>query len=173
MRTIERGGGYLRVADPAWDDPLDGAYARQAGGRWNPPGSFPVVYLCGTVAVARGVVLRRLEGQQFGPEDLDPDSAPVLFEATVPRDRYVDAITARGLSSLGLPRTYPLDSRKRRIGWPRCQPIGNGAWVEGHPGIACRSAALPAPSDGEELAFFVRHRKLRRGEIRTFNEWFW
>ena len=25
MRTIRRGGPYLRVADPDWQDPLDGA----------------------------------------------------------------------------------------------------------------------------------------------------
>jgi RES domain-containing protein len=173
VRTAERGGSYVRVADPDWDDPLDGGYAERAGGRWNAPGSFPVVYLCATVAVARALVLGRLEGQPFGPEDLYPDSAPVLADAAVPRDRYVDAVTARGCRSAGLPATYPLDSRGRRVGWSRCRPIGQRAWEDGYPGIACRSAAPEAPQGGEELAFFARRRKLRAGRTRRFDDWFW
>jgi len=49
MRTVERGGPYLRVADPGWEDPLDGSYAANRGGRWNPPESFAVVYLTSSV----------------------------------------------------------------------------------------------------------------------------
>jgi RES domain-containing protein len=173
LRSIERGGRYLRVADPGWESPLDGIHAERSGGRWNPPGSFPVIYLCATLEIARANVLRKLEGQPFGPEDLDPRSAPVLVEAAVPSDRYVDAVTTRGCRSLGLPGTYPLDSRGRRIAWARCQPIGVRAWAEGRPGIACRSAAPAAPPGGEELAFFARRRRLRRGRTRSFEDWFW
>jgi RES domain-containing protein len=72
MRTVRRGGPYLRVADPAWADPLDGRFAADRGGRWNPPESFPVVYLCGSIEVARANVYRRLAGQPYGPEDLLP-----------------------------------------------------------------------------------------------------
>ena len=35
---MRRGGDYLRVADPAWADPLDGRFSARRGGRWNPPG---------------------------------------------------------------------------------------------------------------------------------------
>ena len=44
----------------------------ERGGRWNPPESFPVVYLCRSVPVARANVYRKLEGQPYGPEDLRP-----------------------------------------------------------------------------------------------------
>jgi hypothetical protein len=155
------------VADPDWDDPLDGRYAAERGGRWNPPESFPVVYLCHTIEVARANVYRKLEGQPYGPEDLR--TGPVLVRTRVPEDRYVNAVTEAGLRDLGLPKTYPLDSRRRPVPWRRCQPIGLRAWERGLPGIAARSAAAIG---GGELAYFGR-RKLRRGAVRKFEDWFW
>ena len=156
------------MADPAWADPLDGRYAAQRGGRWNPPESFPVVYLCASVAIARAYVYRKLEGQPYGPEDLRSESAPVLVRARVPEDRYLNVVTDAGCRDAGLPRTYPLDGRRRIVPWRRCQPIGLRAWEAGLPGVAARSAA----GDGEELAYFGR-RKLRRSAIRRFEDWFW
>jgi hypothetical protein len=164
----------LRVADPLWSDPLDGRHAQARGGRWNPSESFPVVYLCATVGVARANVLRKLEAQPFGPEDLDPSVAPVLVAATVPRGRYVDVVTSRGCVSAGLPASYPKDGRGRRIGHRRCQPIGQAAWDAGTPGVACRSAAPQAPPGGEELAWFKRgRRRLTQRRTRRFDDWFW
>jgi hypothetical protein len=170
VRTIRRGGPYLRVADPDWDDPLDGRYAAERGGRWNPPGSFPVVYLCRSIEVARANVYRKLEAQPYGPEDLRPEAGPILVRTRVPEDRYLNVITDAGCRDAGLPRTYPLDSRRRTVPWRRCQPIGLRAWRAGLPGVAARSAA--AVGEGEELAHFGR-RRLRRGAARAFDEWFW
>jgi RES domain len=169
LRTIGRGGPYFRVADPDWDDPLDGRHAAQRGGRWNPPESFPVVYLCRSIEVARANVYRRLRSQPYGPEDLRPEAGPVLVRTRVPENRYLNAITDAGLRDLGLPHTYPLDSRRRVVPHRRCQPIGLRAWETGLPGIAARSAAA---REGEELAYFGR-RKLRRGAVRRFDNWFW
>jgi hypothetical protein len=166
VRTIRRGGPYLRVADPDWEDPLDGRYAAARGGRWNPPESFPVVYLTSSDAVARAYVFQKLEGHPYGPEDLL--TGPILVRTNVPEDRYLNAVTRAGLRDLGLPRTYPLDSRRRLVRWRRCQPIGLRAWKAGLPGVAARSAR----ATGEELAYFGR-RKLRRGAVRSFDEWFW
>ena len=170
MRTLRRGGPYLRVADPDWQDPLDGRFAADRGGRWNPPESFPVVYLCRSIEVARANVYRKLEAQPYGPEDLLPGRGPVLVRTNVPEDRYLNAITEAGLRDLGLPRTYPLDSRRRLVPWRRCQPIGQRSWEAGLPGVAARSAA--ARAGGEELAYFGR-RRLRRGAVRAFEDWFW
>ena len=169
MRTIRRDGPYLRVADPDWDDPLDGRFAAERGGRWNPPESFPVVYLCRTLDVARANVYRKLADQPYGPEDLRPGAGPVLVRTRVPEDRYLNAVSDAGLRNLGLPKTYPIDGRRRPIPRSRCQPIGLRAWEAGLPGVAARSAAARA---GEELAYFGR-RKLRRGAVRSFEEWFW
>ena len=140
MRTIRRGGPYLRVADPDWDDPLDGRHAAERGGRWNPPESFPVVYLCRDVTVARANVYRRLERQPYGPEDLRLGAGPLLVRATVPEDRYLNVITDAGCRDAGLPETYPRDARRRLIPHRRCQPIGLAAREAGLPGVAARSA---------------------------------
>ena len=147
MRTIRRGGAYLRVADPGWRDPLDGGYAGARGGRWNPPESFPVVYLCASVAVARAVVLGKLEAQPFGPEDLAPATAPVLVAASVTEDRYVDVVTTRGCASAGLPETYPRD-RERRAGavLHPGEDVGPVAW-----GLPECGAAVPAAGRGAGL----------------------
>ena len=139
----------MRVADPDWDDPLDGAHAAERGGRWNPPESFPVVYLCESVAVARANVVRLLAGQPYGPEDLRPGAGPVLVSARVPEDRYLNAVTEAGCAALGLPRSYPRDRRGRMVAKSRCQPLGLEAWDRGLPGVAALSAAPGAPRGGE------------------------
>lgn len=175
LRRIRRGGEHYRVADPAWKNPLDGRFARQRGGRWNPPGSFPVVYLNASLEVARANVVRKLAGQPFGPEDLEAEEAPVLVIADVPRDRYVDIVTAKGCQAAGLPKTYPLDG-KRKIGWARCQPVGQHAWDARAPGIAYRSAAPGMGPEHEELVWFDRGSKsarLHKRRVEPFEDWFW
>jgi RES domain-containing protein len=174
VRRLRRGGRYFRVADPEWDDPLEGRFAQRAGGRWNPPGSFPVVYLCASVAVARANVFRKLTGLPYGPEDLHRESAPVLVSADVPRALYVDAVTDRGLEALGLPQTYPRTTSGRVVGHRRCHAIGRAAWDAGERGIAGRSAAPTAPPGGEELAWFERRgRRLAAQRTEPFEQWFW
>jgi RES domain-containing protein len=172
VRTIRRGGPYLRVANPGWNDPLDGGHAALRGGRWNPPESFPVVYLCRGAAVARANVYRQLARQPYGPEDLRPGAGPVLVATRVPEDRYLNVVTDAGCAAVGLPRGYPRDGRGRIVPHRRCRPIGERAHERGLPGIAARSAAPSAPDGGEELAYFGP-RRLRRGSVRTFDQWFW
>ena len=174
MRHLRRGGvPYFRVADARWSDPLDTSYALASGGRWNPAGSFGVLYLNASRAVARANVARRLEGQPYGPEDLAGGSAPVLVELTVPRSLYVDALSARGLASLGLPATYRVHPNGRRVSWSRCQPLGRRAWDAGEPGIACWSAAMRRSAKGEELALFDRGGLPAATAIHGFDSWFW
>jgi hypothetical protein len=172
FRTTRRGGEYLRVADPAWDEPLDGRYAQRSGGRWNAPGSFPVVYLNADVATARANVALRFEGRPFSLEDLDPDEAPVLVATEVATADFVDVLSDEGSTAAGLPATYPLQSGKT-IPYARCQPIGQQAWDEGHPGIACRSAAGAAAAENEELAWFEREEKLAPATTTAFESWYW
>lgn len=178
MELVERGGEYLRLADAGWTNPLDGSFSMRHGGRWNAPGSFPVVYLnrdTGTArANARHMLTERLRGQPFGADDLDPSELPVLVPVDVPVRDHLDVVTPKGIVDNGFPATYPANGNGGNVPWTYCQPIGRTAWDEGLPGIACRCAAEHAPSGGEELAWFDR----QPGEIRSkgapasFSTWY-
>ena len=172
FRTVRRGGRYLRVADPSWDDPLDGSYSKRLGGRWNAPGSYPVVYLNAGLTGARANVRRKLEGLPYGPEDLEPSAAPLLVITEVGTDEHVDVVTDEGCRAARLPASYPW-SDGELVPWTACQAIGQQAWDQGFPGIACRSAAPGTGRDDEELAWFERDRSLSVLEKRVFDDWFW
>lgn len=162
------------MADPAWRRPLDPGFAATRGGRWNPPGSFPVSYLCATRDVARANVLRRFAGLPYGLIDLLPERRPVLIETDVPDRRAVDMTTDAGCRAAGLPVTYPFDGRGRVVRWERTQPVGAVAWEQGEASIAARSAALTKSERGEELAWLVRavDDRLRVAARRRFDDWF-
>jgi RES domain len=174
--VVRRGGRYLRVADPDWDEPLDGSYSARFGGRWNPPGSFAVCYLNRDLPTARAnarhLLERRLTGLPFAVDDIDPDELPVLIGTDVDQSEFVDVVTDDGCGGAGLPHTYPHDDKGEVVSWAVCQAIGDTAWGDGRPGIACRSAAETAPADGEELAWFQRDRRLVVAERRSFAEWY-
>ena len=177
MEVIDRDGEYYRVADPAWGDPLDGSYSMRLGGRWNAAGSFPVTYLnadLGTArANARHFLTEKLRGQPFVAEDLERSELPVLISLDVPDRRYLDVVERDAIVLNGLPPTYPADGMGNVVPWDVCQPVGQRAWDDAHPGIACRSAAAHAPSDGEELAWFDRQEvELQLKQTQSFEEWY-
>ncbi len=169
MLRTERGGIYYRVADPSWRDPLDGTYAAMHGGRWTAPGSYPTVYLCQTIPVARGIVNHNFEGLPYGPEDIAPDAAPMLLDVTVAPAECLDVASPAGAQAVGLPATYPLDASGTEVRWEACQPIGRQAYDAGLDGVACASAR----ATGEELAHFNRMNKLAVAKSRPFAGWFW
>jgi hypothetical protein len=163
---------WLRVADAAWEDPLDPSFARIHGGRWNPPGSFAALYLNEDLATAHAQIVRMLEGSPVDPEDLD---APyVLVTVRLPSRQVVaDAVTDDGLDRLGLPDTYPVDGAGETVPRERCRPIGAAVKLVGLRGVHARSAATPDGS-GRELAWFPAREssKARRvGPDRPFADW--
>lgn len=173
FRHLRRGGTYFRVADPGWADPLDGSFSAGSGGRWNAAGSFPVVYLNGTLGAARANVALRFAGKPYDVEDLDPVAAPVLVITDVPEDDFVDVVSDDGCRAVGLPASYPRDEAGEVVDHGVCQPIGGAAWEAGEPGIACRSAAVGAGRNDEELAWFERGAGLRVTTTNSFDDWFW
>lgn len=177
MRTelLPDGHVWLRIADPAWDDPLDPAFAQRRGGRWNPPDSFPTLYFNEDVVTARLNLRAFIAGWPYEPEDLRDDTGPVLVAATLPRNQQVaDIHTPAGVTGVGLPATYPLDRRGRLIGHDVCRPIGAAAKAEGLRGLRCRSARAPDGA-GRELAWFPATARSRAHHVRTerFSTWFW
>lgn len=163
MKTVSRAGRYYRVCDPSWHDCCDGSYAARFGGRWNPPQSFPTLYLSADIATARANAVKRFEGEAFGLFDLNPTARPHLQLLVVRECDAVDAVTPEGLASLRLPSDYP-----HVCGWKRCQSIGMRAHRAGHAAVAARSAAR---LDGEELALFDFSRFERLQRL-AFDTWF-
>lgn len=166
---------WLRIARPNWRDPLDPTYSGARGGRWNPPGAFPTLYFNGDLDTARFNLRRFAHLQGYEPEDLLEESAPILVEATLPRDqRVVDAHSAAGLKALGLPSSYPLDREGETVGWESCQPVGRAVQEAGFRGIHGRSAEVPHRK-GRELAWFPATQRSRAHAVRllAFAEWYW
>ena len=174
-RTIRRGGSYNRLAEPFWADPLDTNYSRQRGGRWNPPGSFGVLYLNGDVRMARLQVRQKLQGHPYGIEDLDESEQHDLVSVEVVERDWLDCVTLPGLEAVGLPATYPRHANGRPVRHRDCQPVGQAAFDDRRPGIACRSAATGASSADEELGVFDRDvdASVQMTSRQPFAEWFW
>lgn len=162
---------WLRVADPSWSDPLDATHAGESGGRWNPPGSEPALYLNRDLATARAQIQRLCDGAPFGPGDLT-DDAYVLVRATLPRrQRVADLVSSEGLRSVRLAATYPIDSLGRITSWRRCQSIGRRVVDAGLDGIEARSAAVPDGA-GRGLAWFTRGRSaVQVGRPEPYGSW--
>lgn len=171
MHAITRGGTYLRVFKPGWGDPLDTRFSFERGGRWNAPGTFGVLYLNATVAVAAANVRAQHPGRAIGLFDLKPDRRPWLLHVHVPRSHVLDVVTLSGIGALRLPLHYPYD-----VSHERCRIIGKRAYADRDlRGIACRSAAecTVTWSCGEELAWFDRAPALREsGARRPFAQWY-
>jgi RES domain-containing protein len=82
-----------------WDDPMSGDGARIRGGRFNPPNSFSVLYLCTTrpctVAELQNLGRRLL----IGVEGLLPR---VLYRYEISLDRVLDLTSQATLDHLGV-----------------------------------------------------------------------
>lgn len=175
MRTerLPNGHVWLRLADPAWTNPLDARPAAARGGRWNPPDGAPTLYLNESAATARANVRRFLAGTPVEPEDLHPARGFVLVEVSLPTDqRVLDAHSPAGLDAAGLPTTYPLDGDGAPVPHAVCQPIGQAAFDKDLDGVHCRSAADTDGRGRRELAWFHRGRRARKRGVRTFGDWY-
>jgi hypothetical protein len=172
--ALRDGHTWLRIGDPAWADPLDPAFAKRRGQRWNPPGSFPALYFNEDLVTARLNLRLFIAGWPFGPEDLRDETGPCLVSAHLPRgQRVADVHTPAGVAAAGLPSGYPLDRDGRIIEHQVCQPIGVAVHALGLRGVRCRSARAPDGA-GRELAWFPANARSRANVVRNspFEEWY-
>ena len=165
---------WWRIADPDWADPLDPGFAQRRGGRWSPPGSFPVLYLNEDLATARLNLRGFIARWPYEPEDLRDDRGPTLVGGVLPRRQIVcNAHSLAGVRAAGLPDTYPLDEAGALVPHVRCQPIGARAKAARLRGILARSARS---QDGacRELAWFPASARSVARRVRTlaFTAWF-
>jgi hypothetical protein len=171
--TLPEPHRWWRVADEAWDDPVDPTWADRVGGRWNSPGDGPTLYLNLDVDTARAQIARLLDGSPIDPEDLRDDAPYVLVPVVLPsRQKVADATTDTGLVALGLPRTYPLTSRGHGVRWAPCRAAARTTRGAGLRGIYARSAAT-ADGGGRELAWFPARGAHARidGDVLPFATW--
>ncbi len=131
----------------------DASFAGVHGGRWNPPGSWPTLYLNRDLDTARAQMGRLLEGTFAEPEDLS-DDAFVLVAARLPREVVVDVVSAAGVNAAGLPSSYPLNANGSVVSHGRCQAVGSQAHDAALGGVEARSACTRDGS-GRELAVWA------------------
>ncbi|MDA8068433.1 MAG: hypothetical protein M0T77_07460 [Actinomycetota bacterium] len=145
MLTVQRGGRYHRVADPSWQDPLDGTYAAHNGGRWNAPASHPAVYLCATIPVARAIVNHNLAGLPYGPEDLQPAAAPLLLDVHVTPASFLEVTGPAGRDAVRC---------NRRLRQLRTSRMGRASTYARTPPIARRKSGSARRSRSHTAAAY-------------------
>ncbi len=150
---------WLRLTRPHYLDPFDPSFAQRRGGRWNPPDSWPTLYLNHDLATVHAQVRHLFAGRGVEPDDLDDDAPIRLAAATLPgRQRVADVVSGDGVASVGLPATYPFDAVGGPIAHDTTQAVGVEAHRRGLRGVWCRSAA----GAGRELAWFPAARSAAR-----------
>lgn len=80
-------------------DPRSGEGARRLGGRFNPPRSFPVLYLCLTMPCVVAELTRQAERQSLNLADLLPRE---LWKVQADLDNVLDLSNPTVLDELGL-----------------------------------------------------------------------
>ena len=175
QELLPEGWTWWRIAERSWRNPLDPEFARQYGGRWNPPGSFATLYLNEDQVTARLNLRAFIARWPYEPEDLRSDTGPILAGAVLPRNQTVcDAHTRPGTAALGLPPTYPLDSAGKPVRRDVCQPIGQAVNKAGLRGVRARSTQTRHGA-GRELAWFPATSRsvARLTATLKFDDWFW
>lgn len=159
-------GVVYRSIPHSGTDPLDGSYARDNGGRWNPPGSFEVIYTSCSIKAAIAFLREHYRNESINPWEQPEEKQRDLYELLLDQDGLVDAISSEGLIGLGLPKSYP-----RRVSHSTTQPVGQRLYDEGHPGIWYRCA--PDPTE-EEIALFRDHAQPIQvnSQSKRFGEWY-
>lgn len=151
-------GEAFRHLSPRYD-PLSGEGARIGGGRFNPPGSFPVLYLCRSRACAVAELRRLGDRQRIGLEGLLPRCL-YRFEVVLERVLVLTDEPTRQQAGLGLDAITGPD-------WSECQNLGVVAHALAIQAIECPSAT----GVDEVLAVFLQNLGVGRLDPGLAEEW--
>lgn len=140
-------------------DPRSGDGARRLGGRFNPPHSFPVLYLCLTRPCVVAELTKQAERQGLDIEALLPRE---LYEVSTTLDKVLDLTDAATLSALAVtpPELVREDHRFTRA-------IGEAAHEHGFQAIRSPSAT----GTDHILAVFPEQLAGAVLDIRLLGEW--
>src|SRR6266511_1404509 len=148
------GEGYRHMG-PGYP-PLSGEGARVRGGRWNPPNSFPTLYLALDLETLGAEFHRAAEREGLQPEALLPRR---VYRYEIRLAAVLDLRDARALDAAGL-TDADIESDDLRA----CQAVGEAGHYLGSEGILAPSAVGP----GDVLAIF--YSRLRAGSSVTHFE---
>ncbi|MGH9054963.1 MAG: RES family NAD+ phosphorylase [Acidimicrobiales bacterium] len=144
---------------PAEYDPLSGEGARLHGGRFNPPGSFPVLYICQSRPCAVAELKRLGERQAIGVEGLLPR---MLYRYEIDLDRVLDLTNGDVRAQVG-PGVGALTGPD----WTACQELGVAAHA-----LGARAINSPSATGVDDvLAVFIQQIGLGRLEPHLVEEW--
>lgn len=150
---------------PAWRHvrpeypPLAGEGARIVGGRWNPPESFPTLYLGLSIDVVVAEFHRHLTRQGLRVEDALPR---IAYRYEVRLGRVLDLRDPDAIHTVGLSESLATEA----IG--RCRAVGEAAHYLGLEGILAPSAT----GQGDVLAVYLDRRQSDSGlEVAESSRW--
>lgn len=152
-------GEAFRQMAAKYPNPYSGEGARINGGRFNPPDSFPTLYLCTTRACSAAELRRYANHQVIGLAGLLPRT---LYRYDLQLDRVLDLSSSAMLEDLGLVHDQVIGSD-----WTIPQEIGETAHATGW-------QALLAPSaTGVDLVLAVYPENLGDGHLaaKAFETW--
>jgi RES domain-containing protein len=156
-RTTFHGVAYRQQA--VRYDPRSGEGARQRGGRYNPPGSFPVLYLCTTRDCAVAEFRREGERQVVGVAGLLPR---LLFRYEIVLDDVIDLTDSAVLVDLGV-TTDELVQRD----WKSTQDLGTLAHH-----LGCQALVAPSATGIDTvLVVFLENVALGTVEPTALERW--
>jgi RES domain-containing protein len=134
--TTYSGTGY-RCIPSSSSTPLATEYSVTYGGRWNSPGSYPVMYTFLSPQLARQWVSTNLS--PYTVDEVQPERLPDLLVLELELDNMADLASTTGLEEVGLPSTYPIGYTTTSA-WTVTQTVGATIHDAGHTSILTRSA---------------------------------
>lgn len=137
-------GEGWRHLSPSYD-PLSGEGARIRGGRFNPPGSFPVLYICRSRPCVVSELERLGTSEGIGVEALLPRA---LYKYDLALERVLDLTNLAVRAGIGIDLDVLVAPD-----WTVCQEIGAAFHALGAQGIVSPSAT----GVGEVLALFMQN----------------
>jgi len=138
--------------------PLTTEYSVRNGGRWNPEGSFPVLYTFLSPETARQWVTTSYAQAGLTFSAVQPERLPDLMILNGTYENVADLTVDAGLTEVGLPTSYPVGYFESTA-WSVTQPIGTTIYTEGHSSVLVRSASASSwdgsTQNWAELVIFV------------------